>query len=118
MRAEQTAVDQKVWRGDADFYRARLRDAHTYDSLLDMTCHSFVVALEGRPLLSMKNHATYLSTIFAEISLQEALDDMSERIREWIVKGDVALTDEMNYLVETDDIELPFASSSLFHPAL
>ena len=97
-----------VWRGDADFYRRRLRQAFSYDSVLEMTCHSYVMALSTSPLFDMRNHAQYLATVFTDVSIDTARADMAEVIVNWIEEGLVSIPDEVRMLADEGVITLPF----------
>jgi hypothetical protein len=99
-----------VWRGDADYYRRRLAASFTYETVLEMTCHSYVTALEGSPLLDTRNHATYLATVFADVSIEQARADMSRMIGEWMREGYVIIPDETLILAEAGHLSLPFAT--------
>lgn len=97
-----------VWRGDAEYYRRRLASAFTYDVILEMTCHSYVMALGNNPFLDMRNHATYLSTVFADVSEAKARADMAALIASWINEGLVAIPDEIRMMADEGQICLPF----------
>ncbi|NTF17504.1 hypothetical protein G6L37_03775 [Agrobacterium rubi] len=99
-----------VWRGDAEFYRRRLCEAFTYDALLEITCHQYVMALASNPFFDMRNHATHLSTIFADVSIAKARDDMTDLIREWLDEGLVTIPDDIQLMADEGQITLPFAS--------
>jgi hypothetical protein len=104
----ESSIGSIVWRGDADYYRRRLASAFTYDVILEMTCHSYVMALEHSPLLNLRNHASYLSTVFADVSFDQARRDMSRLIGEWLSEGFVMIPDEILVLAEAGHISLPF----------
>ena len=97
-----------VWRGDADFYRRRLREAFTYEVVLEMTCHSYVMALATNPLCDMRSHAAYLSTVFSGVSVAKARGDMSELIGDWLDEGIVTIPDEIRMMADEGQITLPF----------
>lgn len=101
-----------IWRGDADFYRRRLASNFTYDVILEMTAHSYVLALEGNPLFDMRGHASYLSTVFSDVSIEQARSDMSRVIGEWYREGYVILPDDVLLLAEAGHLDLPFAIAS------
>ncbi len=97
-----------IWRGDADFYRRRLASAFTYDIILEMTAHSYVLALESNPLFDMRGHASYLSSVFRDVSIDQARSDMARVIGEWYREGYVMLSDEILLLAEAGHLALPF----------
>lgn len=104
----ESSTGSAIWRGDADFYRRRLALGFTYDVILEMTAHSYVLALESSPLFDMRGHASYLSSVFADISQEQARRDMSRVIGEWLRDGDIMLPDEILLLAEAGHISLPF----------
>lgn len=118
MDATHRDTDQRVWRGDAGYYRERLRLARSYGSLLEMTCHSYVDALERNPLLGMRNFAVYLSTVYSDVSFDDAMRDMTQKIGNWIDEGIVQLNDELLHLVETEELVLPFIDLGRNHLTL
>ena len=90
-----------VWRGDAHYYRERLRRDFTYESLLEKTCHDYVTALADRPLLGMRQHAAYLATVFADRPFAAVVSDMSRTVAGWAAEGLVAVPDEYSVLFES-----------------
>jgi hypothetical protein len=104
----ESSIGSIVWRGDADYYRRRLASDFTYDTLLEMTAHSYVMALENNPFLDMRNHATYLSTVFADVSIERARTDMARTIAEWLDDGVVSVPDDMLLMADAGQIVLPF----------
>lgn len=97
-----------VWRGDADYYRRRLATAFTYETVLEMTCDAYVKLLEDKPLLDTRSHATYLATVFADVSIDQARSDMSRMIGDWMRAGYVSIPDETLILAEAGHVSLPF----------
>lgn len=97
-----------VWRGDADFYRRRLREEFTYGAVLEMTCHSYVMALATNPFFEMRNHARYLSSVFSGVSEMKAREDMADMIGDWLDEGLVAIPDDIRMMAEEGQITLPF----------
>lgn len=105
---DERAVDiAPVWRGDAEYYRSRLRQEYTYDRLLDLTCYDYVGALSRNPLLPMTRFADYLSSIW-RVSPDAAVADMSRKISGWIEEGLAVLPDEVQALAEQGELDLPF----------
>jgi hypothetical protein len=101
-----------MWRGDAEYYRRRLRVAFTYQTILEMTAHSYVVALENNPFLDMRNHAIYLSTVFSTVSYDQARKDIAHKICEWLDEGLVEVPDEFQMLADEGQVTFPFDLSS------
>lgn len=111
MYETEAASTATAWRGDAEYYRRRLRDDYTYERLLDLTCFDYVDALSRNHLLPMTRFATYLSTIWRRPE-NAVEDDMVRRIGEWIENGEAVLPDELQILAEQGELDLPFAVAS------
>jgi hypothetical protein len=73
-----------------------------------MTAHSYVLALENNPLFDMRGHASYLSSVFRDVSIEQARSDMARVIGEWFREGYVMFPDEILLLAEAGHIALPF----------
>jgi hypothetical protein len=111
MYESETVATAPVWRGDADYYRGRLRADNTYERLLDLTCYDYIDALSRQPLLPMTQFANYLSSVWG-IAPRTAVADMANRISGWIEDGIAVLPDEVQALAEQGDLDLPFLAVS------